>query len=443
MTSELNEFLADLGGRRHRLLQLVRPDDPAALVEELTELGEQLVIAEEELRVQQEELVAAGARMDALVHEREELRSSATQPYVLTDRRGVVLRANPAADRLIRRPSVRVTPRPIATWFEVADRPAIRTLISRVASGQHAEAEVSAVLKRSDHTTLAVHVTVTATPGGDPSEPELLWRLEGEPSPDALPVEQASGSGQPAPLQLVAEPQTIPSVSAQRHLANQLTTLAVELAACETEEHLLSVALEHARRLVPNAQHAGVLLRHRGRVEQAAMAAEPVSACLRHEIDLREGPALAALAQRSPALLPDTRSELRWAAFAQAAAEAGIRSIVAVDVAAGARVLGALVLYADSPNAFDSDAVSVASMVAAQLGLSLDHVRTVQNLRAGLTTRAEIGEAMGVLMERHRITSEDAFQMLVRTSQKNNVKLHTVAQVVAETGQDPTMLRLR
>lgn len=441
MTSELDEFLADLGGRRHRLLQSVDPDDPTALIEELTEFGEQLVMAEEELRVQQEELLAAGARIDALVQEREELRSSAPQPYVLTDRRGVVLRTNPAADRLIRRPAIRVTSRPIATWFEVADRPAVRTVITRVTSGQQDRAEVTAVLKRSDRTTVTVHVTVTSTPGGDPLEPELLWRLEDE----QLLVGQASASGQPPALQLVAEPESAsePAASAQRELANELTALAVELAACETEEHLLAVAVEHARRLVPHAQHAGVLLHRRGTVERAASTDEPVPTCLRYEIELREGPALAVLAQRLPALLADTRSEQRWTAFAQAAAEAGVRSILAVDVAAGVKALGALALYSESPHAFDSEAVAVASMVATQLGLSLNHLRMVHNLQAGLLTRAEIGEAMGVLMERHRITSQDAFQMLVLSSQKNNVKLHTIAQVVAETGQDPAVLRVR
>lgn len=395
MTSELSEFLADLGGRRQRLLELVRPDDPGALIDELTELGEQLVIAEEELRVQQEELVAAGARMETLVHEREDLRNSAAQPYVLTDRRGVVLRTNLAADRLIRRPAIRATPRPIATWFEVTDRPAVRTLISRLSSGQDDRAELRVLLKRSDHSTLPVLVAVVPTPGGDPSLPELLWRLEPGPVFGALadeppPADQA--------LQLVTEPEPeAPDLAtpAQPALARELTMLAVALAACQSEERLLEVAVEGARRLIRHAEHAGVLLLHRhGRVEQAV----PV-------------------------------------------AELDFGSILAVEVAAGEKVLGTLSLYAERPDAFDEQAAAVASLVAIQLGLSLNNLRTVHNLRAGLATRAEIGEAIGILMERRRITSQNAFQVLVLASQKNNVKLHTIAHLVAQTGQDPATIR--
>ena len=127
MTSpvDLDRFLADLGGRRARLLELVDPQDPgvAALVEELTDLGEQLIVADEELRVQQEELAAARQQVENLAHERDVLLQASAHPYVLTDYRGVVLRANRAAERLIRQPAARRAPRPIATWFEVADRP--------------------------------------------------------------------------------------------------------------------------------------------------------------------------------------------------------------------------------------------------------------------------------------------------------------------------------
>ncbi|MBV9823041.1 MAG: GAF and ANTAR domain-containing protein [Actinobacteria bacterium] len=439
MAPELNAFLTELSGRRQRLLQLVRPgDDPAELIEELTELSEQLVIAEEELRVQQEELATADARVRALVSEREELRGSATEPYVLTDRRGVVLRANPAADRLVRRPSVRTTPRPIATWFEVADRPTIRTMISQVLAGQQDRAEVSAVLRHADRSTLAVRVTMTVTPGGEHAEPELLWHLRAEST--AEPAEERPAT---ASLQLV-DAAFAGSADNSAELAAQLTGLAAELAGCETEEELVSVALQRACELVPNAEHAGLLVaRRHGKDPCVAPTTEPAAACLQLEIGLREGPVLTALAKQTPVLVSDIRTEPRWVRFAEAAVETGVRSVVAVEMKAEPKLLGALCVYAERPDAFDSHAVEVASLVATQLGLGLDHLRTLLNLRAGLDTRAAIGEAMGVLMERHRITSADAFRLLVAASQRNNVKLHAVALVIAETGQDPATLRVR
>jgi hypothetical protein len=433
MKPELDQFFADLSNRHGRLLQLVQPtEDTSALVDELTELGEQLIIAEEELRVQQEELTAASARMQTLVNEREELRSTAAEPYVLTDSRGLVLRTNPAADQLIRRPAARATPRPIATWFQVADRSAIRTVISRLTSGEQNRAETRAVLTRSDRTTLAVHVTVTANQGGSPGQPELLWRLEAEPL-----LESTVNASQPVSLQLVATPSVDP---ADLELAAGLTRMGVELAGCRTEQHLMSTAVEAARRLIPHAEHVGVLLCRRGKLDGAASAGGLATEGLQRELDLQEGPSLTALKEPGPVLVVDTWSEFRWAAFAAVAAECGIRSMLSVEVAAGETVLGALSVYAEQPDAFDEEAAFTASLLATQVGLALSHLRTVTNLRAGMDSRAEVGEAIGVLKERHRITSQDAFQLLVRASQRNNVKLHGIAQIVSETGQDPAEL---
>lgn len=437
MTSELDRFLADLGGRRERLLQLVRPENgtEAALLDELTELGERLIIAEEELRVQQEELGAAVEQAQRLSHERDELRSSSPQPYVLTDRRGVVLRTNAAAERLIRQPPIRATPRPIATWFEVPDRPAIRSMISRIVTDRETQAQARAVIRRSDNSTVPVLVTTTAAA----DHAGLQWELRIE---DAEP---ATGAADQPALRLVAEPQpTAEPASAGLGLAGRLTRLAAELAGCESEQHLLAVALERARQLVPGTCHAGVLLRRRRGVLSAdASTGEPVPGYDHEQLARGAGPALAALSERKPVLVADTTAEPRWPALASVAAQLGIRSILSIDLAAGDTVLGALSLYAAEPDAFDESATAIASLLAVQVGLALEHLRTVRDLRAGMATREVIGEAIGILIERRRITERQAFQLLVRASQHNNIKLHQIARLVCETGEDPCQLRFR
>lgn len=438
MTSELDRFLADLGGRRERLLQLVEPEDTthAALLDELTELGEQLIIAEEELRVQQEELAAAIQQARRLSRERDELRSSSPDPYVLTDRRGVVLRSNAAADRLIRSSPIRATPRPIATWFEIADRPAIRQLISRVVAGQPSQAQARAVLRRSDASTVAVLVTVTATDG------ELQWELRAEAAEPAIAEVPA---GRPAQLHPVAgaeqQPGPAPAVAG---LAGHLTQLAVELAGCENEQHLLAIAMERARQLVPGATHAGVLLRHRrGGLTGDESTGEAVAAWQRQQLTERDGPALTALADRVPVVVADTAAEPRWPGLAATAAGSGIRSVLSIGLTGRDTMLGALSVYAAEPGAFGESAATVASLLAVQLGLALDHLRTVWNLQAGMANREVIGEAIGILVERRRITRRQAFQLLVQASQHSNIKLHDIARVVCETGQDPNQIRSR
>jgi AmiR/NasT family two-component response regulator len=57
-------------------------------------------------------------------------------------------------------------------------------------------------------------------------------------------------------------------------------------------------------------------------------------------------------------------------------------------------------------------------------------VALVEQLRTALASRDVIGQAKGVLMERHRIDAEEAFDRLVRESQVRNVKLRDVAQAL-------------
>ena len=68
--------------------------------------------------------------------------------------------------------------------------------------------------------------------------------------------------------------------------------------------------------------------------------------------------------------------------------------------------------------------------------------RAVQegDLRLALESRQRIGQAVGVLMERHRTTPDAAFAELARWSQHRNLKLREVAHFVVETGLDPDQM---
>jgi AmiR/NasT family two-component response regulator len=49
-----------------------------------------------------------------------------------------------------------------------------------------------------------------------------------------------------------------------------------------------------------------------------------------------------------------------------------------------------------------------------------------------MQTRAPIEQAKGILMTQHRCTSEEAFKILIRLSQKRNMKLRVVAQELVD-----------
>jgi AmiR/NasT family two-component response regulator len=59
------------------------------------------------------------------------------------------------------------------------------------------------------------------------------------------------------------------------------------------------------------------------------------------------------------------------------------------------------------------------------------------NLQLALEFRAVIDQAKGILMERHKLTADQAFQLLARRSMTTNRKLRDVADQLVLTGQLP------
>jgi hypothetical protein len=156
-----------------------------------------------------------------------------------------------------------------------------------------------------------------------------------------------------------------------------------------------------------------------------------------------EGPCLDAVAHRLIFYVDDLGTDLRWLHFAPLALAAGIRSILALPFAADSQV-GALNLYSRYPAAFgiDDRAKAAIFVTLANIALSVAHAHEEEERRAfdfhaALSNRERIGEAMGILMERERITSEAAFAILRHASMHLNVKLQEVARNLIETGEDP------
>lgn len=156
-----------------------------------------------------------------------------------------------------------------------------------------------------------------------------------------------------------------------------------------------------------------------------------------------EGPCLDAIAIRTVFYAEDLSTDLRWPAFAPLAAAAGIRSALALPLSAGAQ-LGAVNLYARFPIAFGvmdrakaAILVSLASLALSAANTHEDEARRILSFQTALSGREIIGEALGILMEREKISADQAFDILRRASQHLNIKLREVAQNLVDTGEDP------
>jgi hypothetical protein len=61
----------------------------------------------------------------------------------------------------------------------------------------------------------------------------------------------------------------------------------------------------------------------------------------------------------------------------------------------------------------------------------------VAHLLVALENRTVMGQATGIIMERFHLRSEVAFGVLLRLSQDQNVKVHTLALTLVTTGDLP------
>jgi AmiR/NasT family two-component response regulator len=65
-------------------------------------------------------------------------------------------------------------------------------------------------------------------------------------------------------------------------------------------------------------------------------------------------------------------------------------------------------------------------------------VERAGHLQAALDSRAVIDQAKGILMERFKMTADQAFQALARISMESNTKVREVAQRIVDTGEFTT-----
>jgi GAF domain-containing protein len=180
---------------------------------------------------------------------------------------------------------------------------------------------------------------------------------------------------------------------------------------------------------------AGLILLERGKlVPQATSGHAPLHLDL-YQQQAGEGPCIEAARRQIVIRIDDTRSDPRWPGFMAAAREHGVLSQLCIPLQADARRLGTLSLYARKPSAFTDADERVTTMFATLAALALADALRAEQMRAAVVNRDLIGQAKGILMERHRITADAAFALLAEASQHKNVKLTEVAACLVETGE--------
>jgi GAF domain-containing protein len=240
---------------------------------------------------------------------------------------------------------------------------------------------------------------------------------------DTVP-DRNSGPADPAPL------------VSRDELAGRFGDLARTLHAETDVARTLEAIVRAAVDTVPGAAHAGIMrVEGRSRITTPAATDKLVEQVDQVQYETRQGPCLKALFDEHTVRVPDLAEDGRWPDFAAGALALGVGSMLSFQLYAADDALGALNLYAPAPHAFDEGSEHVGLLFAAHAAVALANAEQQEQLTEAVRTRDLIGQAKGILMERYKLTGEQAFALLVRGSQQTNIKLRDLAEHLVHSGE--------
>jgi len=212
--------------------------------------------------------------------------------------------------------------------------------------------------------------------------------------------------------------------------ASSLAAAARALVGRGSFDETLEAVARTAQKSLPGFEHVSVSLVNRsGGIETKAVTdsfARELDA-LQYSVD--EGPCLSAIREVTLVAVPDLREERRWPRYLPGAISAGVRAQMSVRLTVDdEHTIGGLNLYSTSRDGRATDAEEMVESFAAHASIALHQARELANLREALTSRAVIGQAIGIIMERYQLSEDRAFAYLVRASSHANVKLRQIAQ---------------
>jgi len=206
--------------------------------------------------------------------------------------------------------------------------------------------------------------------------------------------------------------------------------------------------VQFAALAMPDAHHSGLTLLRPNKPPATIAASDELPRTVDAlQYSLGEGPCLDAAT--GPAVLhsDDISADERWPRFGPRCAETlGVRSMLSVRLPVGGDDYAGINFYSTEVGAFTTADVSVAAVIIPLAALAVEsHLREHdhKHLSQALESSRHISTAVGIVMTTNRLSSEDAFALLRKTSMDLNRKLAHVAEEVNLTGTLPAELDTR
>jgi GAF domain-containing protein len=213
-----------------------------------------------------------------------------------------------------------------------------------------------------------------------------------------------------------------------------------------TVEETLQRVVDLTVDAVPPTSLVGITLIVEGRQRTAVYNDGVAPEIDQAQYDTGEGPCLDAFRDQRVHIIDATTEDGPWPEFRAAAAARGIHSTLALPLVVDKRAIGAMNLYAEPALGYEDVNIDLAAVYASQAAIVLANARAYwdafsmsERLGEAMRSRAVIEQAKGMLMAAQRCDEDQAFELLVRASQRENLKLREVAQRIVAATYEPSV----
>jgi hypothetical protein len=226
-----------------------------------------------------------------------------------------------------------------------------------------------------------------------------------------------------------------------REATEAFASLAELVYAGSGSQEVLEAICRMAVEIIPGADHACIsTLDSHQQLNTRASTDDVATLMDRLESEAHEGPCVDSIIEDSVQHDADITVECKWPRLAELTlSRTPVRGMVGYQLMDGLGSRAAFNVFSDTPGALTREAVDVGAVLAAFTSVALaaaERHTSAENLRRGLESNREIGKAIGLLMAAHKISDEEAFQILRNASSRTNTKLAALADRINASHRD-------
>ena len=124
------------------------------------------------------------------------------------------------------------------------------------------------------------------------------------------------------------------------------------------------------------------------------------------------------------------------------ARQEGLQSLLSVPMMIGDEVIGVLNCYTAEQRHFSPTEIQLVQTIANHAAIAIEHMRVVAEktqMKAMLETRKSLDQAKRILMQRYRMSENDAHHLLQKMSMERNKPLREIADAIVLAAELPVL----